>query len=292
MLDKLKWAMLALLAALLLATYSSLSLQLVPLTNLFLGVAPKLGLALLALLAGKAVLELTMPLLERHAVSPDMRPTTRKLWSFIVWSIACLVVLAIFIGDLSALLVSAGLVGFGLTFALQRPILSFVGWLNITWKRLYATGDSVEIGELKGDVVSIDILTTTVIDKGRGGQVTFPNSLVLERAVANFTKDIPYAWDEVAVCAQAQDIGSVKTLLLQASDEVLGNKKMAENIKEYNAALQRQGLEASASGPEVYVELGDNGAVLRLRYLVNSRRLAEARSALSEHIAASRARMK
>jgi len=287
-LNKLKWGILALLTVLLLATYGTVSLQVLTLTDLFLSVAPKLSIALLTMLAAKAFLELTSPLLERHAASPELRPTTTKLWSLLIWSAACLVILSIFIGDLSALLVSAGLVGFGLTFALQKPILSLVGWLNIMWKRLYSPGDSVQIGGLEGDVISVDLLTTTLLDQEGGRQVTFPNLLVLEQAVANFTKDTPYVWDEVAVSVSPSEIPAMRTRLLRASDEVLGNKKMAANIKEYNSALGRFGLKSPSAGPEVLVDITDSGARLRLRYMVNLKVRNEAKSAISERVLAAR----
>lgn len=290
MLNKLKWGLLTLLTVVLLAAYGTLSLQVMSLTNVFLATAPKLGLALLAILAGKAVLELTLPVLEQHSSSPGMRATTKKLWSLLVWCAACFLILSIFVGDLSTLLVSAGLVGFGLTFALQKPILSFVGWLNITWKRLYSAGDLVEVGTLRGDVMSVDILTTTLLDQKGGRQITFPNSLVLEQAVANLTKDTPYVWDEITMAVKPPAIPSQKALMLRASDEVLGNKKIAENIKEYNAALSHYGVKSPLQGPEVYVDSTEQGTILRLRYLVNSKMRRATRSALYEHILGARSR--
>ena len=207
-----------------------------------------------------------------------------------MWSGACFLILSVFVGDLSTLLVSAGLVGFGLTFALQKPILSFIGWLNITWKRLYSPGDSVEVGPLRGDVISVDILTTTLLDQKGGRQITFPNSFILEQAVTNLTKDTPYVWDELTIPAKGANIAAQKTLLLRASDEVLGNKKIAENIKEYNAALSHYGVKSRLQGPEVYVDLGEQGIILRLRYLVNSKMRRATKSALYEHILAARDR--
>lgn len=83
-----------------------------------------------------------------------------KLLNFGLWTIFFVVVLSIFIGNLTAIVASFGLIGFGLTFALQKPILNFVGWLTIISKRIYAEGDRIKIGAVVGDVVEIQVMNT------------------------------------------------------------------------------------------------------------------------------------
>lgn len=82
-------------------------------------------------------------------------------------------------------LLSLGVVGFAITFALQQPLLSLLGWLYIMAKRPYAVGDRVRIGETKGDVIKVDFLVTTIWEVGgelvstnqpSGRVVTVPNS--------------------------------------------------------------------------------------------------------------------
>jgi small-conductance mechanosensitive channel len=50
------------------------------------------------------------------------------------------------------LLFSLGIVGFAVTFALQQPLLSFVGWFYVMLKRPFSVGDRVEIDETRGDL--------------------------------------------------------------------------------------------------------------------------------------------
>ena len=56
--------------------------------------------------------------------------------------------------------------GFAITFALQQPLLSLVGWLYIVSKRPYGVGDRVEIGDSRGDVIEVGFLTTTLWEAG------------------------------------------------------------------------------------------------------------------------------
>ena len=63
-------------------------------------------------------------------------------------------------------LFSLGVVGFAITFALQQPLLSLLGWFYLVIKRPYGVGDRVRIGEVKGDVVEVDFLVTTLWEVG------------------------------------------------------------------------------------------------------------------------------
>jgi len=89
-------------------------------------------------------------------------------------------------------LFSLGVVGFGVTFALQQPILSLIGWGYIALKRPYQVGDRVKNENAKGDVIEVDFLVTTLWEvdgdlvsshQPSGRVVTVPNSVVLSSQV-------------------------------------------------------------------------------------------------------------
>ncbi|MFH1977889.1 MAG: mechanosensitive ion channel domain-containing protein [Candidatus Aenigmatarchaeota archaeon] len=101
----------------------------------------------------------------------------------------------IIFGDVGALLTSLGLIGFGVTFALQKPILNLVGWASINAHKSFDVGDRIKIGDIAGDVVEIKAMHTilksllTGTDEHSGKLVSIPNELVLVQPVENFTKD-------------------------------------------------------------------------------------------------------
>ncbi|MFB6174024.1 MAG: mechanosensitive ion channel family protein, partial [Halobacteriales archaeon] len=104
-------------------------------------------------------------------------------------------------------LFSLGVVGFGITFALQQPLFSLIGWVYIMVNRPYQVGDRVAIDDSKGDVVEVNFLVTTLWDingelvssnQPSGRTVTVPNSVVLSSHVKNYTQEqFPYVWNEV-----------------------------------------------------------------------------------------------
>lgn len=129
----------------------------------------------------------------------------RKVFVFSLWIIFCIACLSILIGNLESLFTSLGLIGFGLTFALQKPILNFVGWLTILVKGVYTEKDRIQVGKIVGDVKEIGVMTT-VLDGlletssvHSGKLISFPNELVLTSDVQNFTKDSNYIVNELVV---------------------------------------------------------------------------------------------
>src|SRR5207244_8946127 len=107
--------------------------------------------------------------------------------------------------------VGLGLVGFGVTLALQKPLLAAVGWLNINAQGLYTVGDRIKVKEVRGDVLKVGLLTTILweiegeLGRPTGRRVSFGNQLVLEKPIVNYTADLPYNWNmlHIAVAKEA-----------------------------------------------------------------------------------------
>src|ERR1700722_15797741 len=109
------------------------------------------------------VLERTLPLRFGRA---DARYKVRK---FIVFSgyFSILLFLALLFGDrLGRLTFALGVVGAGVTVALQDVVASIAGAFSIGFSRLYAVGDRVQIGDTRGDVIDIGLLRTTLLETG------------------------------------------------------------------------------------------------------------------------------
>jgi len=110
-------------------------------------------------------------------------------------------VLAVLTQQYVGLLFSLGIVGFAVTFSIQQPLFSLVGWLYIMVKRPYEVGDRVAIEGSKGDVVEVDFFVTTLWEingelvssnQPSGRVITLPNSVVLSSHVYNYSyRDFP-----------------------------------------------------------------------------------------------------
>lgn len=129
--------------------------------------------------------------------------------------------------------VSLGLISLILGFALQAPISSFIGWVNILIRAPYRVGDRIQVDVFKGDVVEINYLDTTLWefsgdyltnDVPSGRLIRFPNSLVLEVAVYNYSwRKFPYIWNEIPFhVAYESDLEYVSAEIKKIATELLG----------------------------------------------------------------------
>lgn len=118
-----------------------------------------------------------------------------KLFTYLVWAIVAIIIIMGFFEDIGALLTSIGLIGFGITFALQKPIMNFVGWLLIIFTGPFGVGDRIEVNDIRGDVISIHTMYIRVQGTKTGGHqeksekiITIPNEFVLANPVINYSK--------------------------------------------------------------------------------------------------------
>jgi small-conductance mechanosensitive channel len=195
------------------------------------------------------------------------------------------------------LLFSLGVVGFAVTFALQQPLFSLIGWLYIMLKRPYQVGDRVAIEESKGDVVEVDFLVTTLWEingdlvsthQPSGRIITLPNSVVLSSHVRNYSwEGFPYVWNELPVqVAYETDLEFARELMIETADDYLGDE-MAGHIEEYRRRLSETPVELEVrERPTVNVKQGESWVELRLRYLVHPRRGTRVRNELYERLLA------
>jgi len=135
---------------------------------------------------------------------------------------------------------SLGLISLILGFALQVPISSFIGWLYLIFRSPYRVGDRIEIDQFTGDVVEVGYLDTTLSEFGgnylsndlpSGRLIRFPNSLVLQSAVFNYSwPQFPFIWNEIAFqVAYTSDLEFVKSTIRKCTREQL-DPDMPENI--------------------------------------------------------------
>ncbi|WP_411963594.1 mechanosensitive ion channel family protein [Haloferax sp. YSMS24] len=217
----------------------------------------------------------------------------RNVLRLTVGLIALVGVLGAFTDQWLGVLVSFGVIGFAITFALQQPILSLIGWVYVVIKRPYAIGDRVTIANVSGDVAEVDFLVTTLWETGgnlstnqpTGRTVTVPNSLVLSSEVVNHGALFDRIWTEVPVqVAYETDIQFVRDLMVDTAEAELGDETRAA-IQRYRHRLDESPLELDVpESPTVNVSQSESWVVLTLRVLVPPRGAQSARNRLYERI--------
>ena len=112
-----------------------------------------------------------------------------------------------FSDKLGGFTVAFGVAGAGVAFALQEVIASVAGWVAISVGSFYSPGDRVQVGGIRGDVIDVSILRTTLMEVGEwvaadlytGRIVRVANSFVFKEPVFNYSGDFPFLWDEIVL---------------------------------------------------------------------------------------------
>ncbi|MDS0282963.1 mechanosensitive ion channel family protein [Haloarcula onubensis] len=249
-------------------------------------VASLLGEALSVMavvLAAYGCYRIVLVAFDRRTPDKRRRHDARNVFRLAFGAAGTAAVLGVVTQQWVGVLFSLGVVGFAVTFALQQPLFSLIGWLYIMVKRPYQVGDRVAIEDSKGDVVEVSFLVTTLweINGGlvssnqpSGRIITLPNSVVLSSHVMNYTReDFPFVWNELSVqVAYETDIDYATETMRAIADDYLGDE-MAARIGRYRERLSETPVELEVQDrPTVNVVQQESWVEFRLRYLVHPRR--------------------
>ncbi|MEW6052934.1 MAG: mechanosensitive ion channel domain-containing protein [Nitrospirota bacterium] len=225
--------------------------------------------------------------LARYIKDTDTRYYARKYISFIGFVLAFLLIGAIFSERIGKLTVVLGVAGAGVAFALQEVIASFAGWFAISVSGFYRIGDRVQLGGIKGDVIDIGLLRSTLMECGEwvksdqytGRIVRIANSFVFKEPVFNYSGDFPFLWDEITVPVKyGSDHEHARKILRQVTEETVGDY-IASAKHAWSDMLMKFRIEEAKIEPAVTIMLNDNWIEFSVRYAVDykSRRLVKDR---------------
>jgi len=181
-----------------------------------------------------------------------------------------------------------GLITAGVAVALQRVITSFAAYLIILRGKIFNVGDRITIGGVRGDVIALGFMQTTVLEIGQtpaeqhdapsiwinarqytGRMIRVTNDKIFDSPVYNFTRVFPYLWEEMQLPISYKDNrrGAERILLDVAhkyTHEIVreATPHVAKLVENYRLATTPE-LE-----PRVYMRLTDNWVELSVRFLV------------------------
>jgi small-conductance mechanosensitive channel len=198
----------------------------------------------------------------------------------------------------------AALVVAGLTIALQKVVTCVAGYVSIRRGRVFTIGDRITMGGVRGDVVGMSLLRTTVMEMGQppavqpdepamwvsgrqytGRIVTITNDKVFDTPVYNYTREFPFLWDEIRVPIRySEDAHRAEEIALRAAADAT-----AQIVSEARPAMQAllqafPVIERIDIEPRVYVRLTDNWIELTVRFLARQRGVREVKNAISRQI--------
>lgn len=254
--------------------------------------------ALLAATVGFAlygIYVLVTRIILRREASKRRAHTTRNILRLVFVVVAIIGILAVITEQWVGLLFSLGILGFAVTFALQQPILSLLGWIYIVIKQPYQVGDRVMIEGAKGDVIDVDFLVTTLWEingdlvtsnQPSGRVVTVPNSVALSNQVYNYSwEQFPFVWNELVIqVAYETDLEFAREAMRRIANDYLGDE-MEDRVERYRRLLGQTPVELEVRDrPSVNIRQSESWVELRLRYLVHPRRGARVRNDLYDKI--------
>jgi small-conductance mechanosensitive channel len=210
---------------------------------------------------------------------------------------------SIWFDDPTRLATALGLITAGLAFALQRVITALAGYFVILRGKTFNVGDRITMGGVRGDVIALDLIQTTIMEMGQppavqnadpamwvrarqytGRVVTVTNDKVFTEPVYNYSRDFPYLWEEISlpVPYTADRRRAEEVLLEVAGRHTLHSSQLgAEAIAEMQ---RRYFMKAADLRPRVFWRLTDNWLELTVRFITEDSGIRDVKDAMSRDI--------
>jgi small-conductance mechanosensitive channel len=208
-----------------------------------------------------------------------LRYRWQKTTTYITVILGFFLVARVWFAGIQSVATFLGLITAGLAIALKDLVASFAGWIFILWRRPFITGDRIEIGGYRGDVIDIRVFKFSLMEIGNwvdaeqstGRIVHVPNSLVLTDMLANYSQGFRFIWHEIAVLVTFEsNWKKAKEILLKiANEHALHLSGEAE--KRVKEASKKYMVFYTTLTPTVYTTVKDNGVLLAIRYMIEPR---------------------
>ncbi len=216
-------------------------------------------------------------IIPRYIKETNTRYRTRKFVGYTGYFVVILLIMIVYSSQLTGLTVFLGVAGAGIAFALQEVIASIAGFIAINFSNFYKVGDRVMLGGIKGDVVDIGMLRTSMMQIGdwvqgdlyNGKIVRISNSFIFKEPVFNYSGDFPFLWDEVTIPLKTGgDYEYAHAKFMEILNEVQG--AYAVEAKKYWAKMTTiMMIENARVEPIVTMVFDQNWMTFTLRYVVD-----------------------
>lgn len=207
----------------------------------------------------------------------EARYRVRKLITLLAYLVVLVTIAVVFSSQFRTLTVALGVAGAGIAFALQEVIASVAGWIAVLFGTFFRVGDRVQLGGIRGDVIDIGVLRTTLMECGQwvngdlynGRIVRVANSFVFKEPVFNYSADFPFLWDEFTVPIRyGSDYRLAREIVLRILHDEVG--EYAEQAKQsWRRVVTKYRIENARVDPMVTLVANDNWIEFTARYVVD-----------------------
>lgn len=224
-----------------------------------------------------ALVRISRKVLNRYVQEPGNLYRAKKMVTFLGYFTGLIGISLIFSDSLGKMAVAFGVAGAGIAFALQEVIASLAGWVAISFGNFYNTGDRVQLGGIKGDVIDIGMLRTTMMEIGQwvnsdlynGRIVKIANSFVFKEPVFNYSGDFPFLWDEITVPVKyGSDYRFAREIFQRTLLDITGAYTQQAKMS-WSELIQQYRVDQAELDPRVFLAANDNWMEFTLRYVVD-----------------------
>lgn len=252
----------------------------------------KIVVSLLVILLVIIVVRLIQRALGRYVQNSDRRYRMRKMVTFFGYLLIVFLLTLVFSDKLSSLTVAFGVTGAGIAFALQEVIASVAGWVAMSFGSLYRIGDRIQLGGIKGDVIDIGVLRTTLMECGgwisgdlyNGRIVRVSNSFIFKEPVFNYSADFPFLWDEIIMPVRyGSDYTLARGIFQEVLEEVTGDYASRSKAI-WSQMTEKYRIEDLKVEPVVTLITNDNWVEYTLRYVVDYKNRRTTKDMICERV--------
>jgi small-conductance mechanosensitive channel len=238
------------------------------------------------------IIQIIRRFLRKKVSDSSARYKSQKGIEIIGYIILILLSFSYFTGSIKDFTLVIGLFTAGIAFTLQELVLSIAGSLYIFIVKVYKPGDRIEINGIKGDVIDIDSIYTTMMEIGQwvksdnytGRIVKLSNAFVFKGPIHNYSKDFPFIWDEFDLPIRyGSDMELAKNIVIKIASETL-SEYTSNSKAQWKAVVNKYYIEDAVVEPTLAITLTDNWAQFNLRYIVDYKRRRITRHLLHDKI--------
>jgi small-conductance mechanosensitive channel len=235
---------------------------------------------------------ITRQLLKKHVKDETVRFKWMKTSNYIYAVVAIIVAGKIWFTGFHTLITFIGLLSAGIAIALKDIMLNIAGWIYIIWKKPFAIGQRIQVGDHKGDVVDIRTFQFIIMEIGNwveaeqstGRMIHVPNGFVFTHPIQNYETAFNHIWSELSVHVTFEsNWQKAKQLLTEILYRTAPNltdeakEQIQESSNEYLINFHN-------FSPIVYTNITRTGVEFNLRFLCLPRERRTCESNIMEEV--------
>jgi small-conductance mechanosensitive channel len=191
----------------------------------------------------------------------------------------------------------------GIAFASQKLFTSIAGYLVVLRGKTFSVGDRIVLGGVRGDVISLGFIQTTILEMGEpphlhtegepvwvqarqytGRVVTVTNDKVFDTPVYNYSREFPFIWEEMRVPIRYDsDRARAEQILLAAARAETAS--VGGVSEEHRQRLKREYfVEIDREDPQVYYRMTDNWLELTVRFVCEPHHVRQLKDRMARRI--------